>query len=548
MKQAGSFFLVLMLMAASITLTACDRPIDGNRATLPADTLYRVSSDELRSLDPQKVSTIDDVRVLLDLFEGLTRYNAKGEIEPGLADHWTINANGKLWTFYLRDRLQFSDGSPLTSHDIVATFQRLLAPATAAPNASLMYALENAEAVASGSLPVSRLGVAAKGPHIVEFRLTKPLPAFAELLAHASAAILPGRLIQAHPDTWIKHRPLVSSGAFRLVNWRLQNALTMEKNPYYHENQNTPLKRVIYLPLSDDQTALRRFRAGEVDIVPDFPARQFAFLKRAVPENVHTAPYRGSYYFVFNTRRPPFNDVRVRQALSMAVDRDILVKQVLGLNQPQAYSVVPPDLAGYGPAFVPAYAQWPYVLRLAQAKRLLAQAGYTPHHPLIFDLSYNSDTDHRRVALALSQMWKPLGITTRTMTAEASVHFAALKSGDFSLARSGWIADYAGAENFLSIYQSNAGQLNYTGYHNPDFDHQMEHALAEHTPFKRNQALRAAEALLMADMPVLPLYFYVSSSLVSKNVHGWTDNLANMHPSRTLWVERPSPVRSQEAP
>ena len=516
-------------------LAACN----GNAPDVPAisrdpGVLVRLGSDEVQSLDPHKVSTVEDVRVASELFEGLTRYTAAGDIEPGLAESWTVSNDGLVWQFTLKPDLHFSDGAPLTARDVVASFQRLLAPTTAAPNANLFYAIEGAEAVATGKAPPERLAVDARGERGLEIRLTRPFPAFAELLAHPAASALPARLLETHGDGWVRQRPLVGSGPFRLKEWRLHSALKLERNPFYHDAANVALAGVTYRPVQDDQTALRLFRAGSADVLTDFPARDLPLLRRHVPRAIHIAPYRGSYYFAFNTRHPPFDDVRVRRALAMTVDREILVNKVIGLGQPVAWGVVPPGLAGYGPAVLPGYARWPKQKRLAEAQRLLAAAGYGPKRPLVFEIRYNTDVEHRRVALALSQMWKPLGVIARLANTEAAVHFSSLKAGDFTMARSGWIADYAGAESFLSVFLSDAGPINYPGYQNPGFDARVQEALALADPAARTAALRSAEAMLVEDVPVLPLYHYVSKALVNPAVEGWIDNIANAHPSRTL--------------
>jgi len=533
------------LLAGLGLAAACSKPPEDLSAEdLSADdvpagertpgVLIRLGSDEVQSLDQHKVSTVEDVRVALELFEGLVRYRADGTPEPGLAESWIVSDDGLLWTFTLREGLRFSDDAPLTAADVVASFRRLMTPSTVAPNANLFHAIQNAPAIAAGKAAPEQLGVRALDARTVEIRLTRPFPAFLELLAHAAAAVLPAHVLNTHGDGWVKQRPLIGSGPFRLKAWRLHSVLRLERNPAYHDAANVALAGVEYRPVQDDQTALRLFRAKAADVLTDFPARDLPLLRRTVPDAIRIAPYRGTYYFAFNMRRPPFDDVRVRRALAMSVDREILVNKVIGLGQPIAWSVVPPHLAGYGPAVLPGYARGPQEQRLAEARRLLAEAGYGPDCPLEFTIRYNTDVEHRRVALALAQMWKPLGVVARIGNAEAAVHFAALRTGDFTLARSGWIADYSGAENFLSVYLSDAGPLNYPGYDEPQYDSQVREALGLADPAARLDALRKAESLLVEDVPVLPLYHYVSKSLVGPDVEGWTDNLANIHPSRTL--------------
>lgn len=525
-------------MLAGLGLAGCSKPDDTAQAdTRTPGVLIRLGSDEVQSLDPHKVSTVEDVRVALELFEGLVRYGADGTPEPGLAERWTVSDGGRVWTFTLREGLLFSDGVPLTAADAVASFRRLMIPATVAPNASLFNAIENAPGILAGKAAPEQLGVQALDARTVEIRLTRPFPAFLELLAHAAASVLPAHLLERHADGWVRQRPLVGSGPFRLKAWRLHSALRLERNPFYFDAANVALPGVEYRPVQDDQTALRLFRAGAADVMTDFPARDLPLLQRTVPGAIRIAPYRGTYYFAFNTRRAPFDDVRVRRALAMSVDREILVNKVIGLGSPVAWSVVPPQLAGYGPAVLPGFARWPSDRRLDEARRLLSEAGYGPEHPLEFSIRYNTDVEHRRVALALAQMWKPLGVVARIGNSEAAVHFSSLRSGDFTLARSGWIADYSGAENFLSVFLSDAGPLNYPGYDNPQYDSQVRAALELADPAARNAALRIAESLLVEDVPVLPLYHYASKSLVGPNVEGWTDNLANIHPSRTLRLD-----------
>jgi peptide/nickel transport system substrate-binding protein/oligopeptide transport system substrate-binding protein len=318
------------------------------------------------------------------------------------------------------------------------------------------------------------------------------------------------------------------------VRWQLHSRLDLIANPTYWDAQNVRTAKLAYLPIDDDQTAIRQFRAGQVHTVGDFPASQLETLRERLGAAVRVAPYRGSYYWVFNTRKPPFDDARVRRALSMAVDREKITGKLLDQGNPPAYGVVPPGLGGYGEAVRPTWASWPMERRVAEARRLLRAAGYGPDKPLVIEARFNSDVDHRRVGIALASFWKPLGVRLRLFSTEATLHFAALKSGDFTLARSGWIGDLSAAENFLAIYRRDAGVLNYSGYSNIAYDRALDAGLAEPAPLRRNAKLARAEAILVNDAPVLPLYFYVSKNLVSPCLTGWHDNLAEQHPSRTL--------------
>jgi oligopeptide transport system substrate-binding protein len=516
-------------------LAACS----GDQATQRAsDTIYRVNDDELSSLDPHKISTVIDTRVARDMFEGLTDYAADGSIVPGLAESWTVDASGLKWTFKLRPNTEFSDQTPINARSVVYSMQRLFTPVVAAPNASLLFAIRNAEAVTKGELPVSAIGVEAVDNATVRITLGRPFPALPELLAHACSVVLPEHVIRTHGDSWSKPENIVVSGAFLPTSWALHSQLKLSKNSHYWNARKVSLQHAIYLPISEDQTALRKFRAHEVDVVTDFPTGRLEGLRKRHGTDVRIDPYRGTYYYVFNTRKKPFDDRRVRLALNMATDRDIITKLVLPLGMRPAYSVVPPGIAGYGDPVVPAWAQWPMARRRAEARRLLAAAGIDPAHPHSFEVRYNSDDDHRRVALALAAMWKPLGVRPVLFNSEASVHFSNLRAHTYLIGRSGWIADFSGAENFLGLYASNAGRLNYTGYANKSFDRALTAALAIADVPLRNQALRQAETVMLEDMPILPLYFYVSKTLVSKDVAGWQAAPSGVHLSKYLKVTR----------
>jgi oligopeptide transport system substrate-binding protein len=503
-----------LTLALLMLLAACGRP---QAAALPDDMLVRVNEDEVKSLDPQKISDLTSLRVASNLYEGLTRYRADGTIEAGLANGWAASPDGLTWTFRLRPGLRFSDGAPLDAGTAAASLKRLLDPATAAPNATLFTMVS---------------GVDAPDARTLVLRLSAPFPAILELLAHPSAAVLPMHDIERDPAGWT--RDPAASGPYRLLRWQLHSRLDLAANLAYWDAANVRTAKLAYLPIDDDQTAIRRFRAGQAHTVGDFPASQLGLLRERLGEAVRVAPYRGSYYWVFNTREPPFDDARVRRALSMAVDREKITAKLLGQGNPPAYGVVPPGLGGYGAAVRPAWADWPMARRLAEAKRLLRQAGYGPDNPLVVEARFNSDVDHRRVGIALASFWKPLGVQLRLFNTEATLHFAALKTADFTLARSGWIGDLSAAENFLAIHRSDAGVLNYSGYRSPAYDRALAAGLAEPDPRARNAKLARAEAILVNDAPVLPIFFYVSKNLVSPCVAGWVDNLAEQHPSRTL--------------
>ncbi len=502
-------FLALIVIAAMPSCTSGDA--DDRRRP---DMLVRVADDEVKSLDPQTISDLASLRVASDQFEGLTRAGADGKPEPGLADQPDISANRLIWRYRLKPALRFSDGYPITAATFTRVLARLRDPDTAAPALTLFDAIDSIDAV---------------GDRTVVVRLRYPFPALPELLAHPALAALP-----LHRLDWTKDRPLVTSGPYRLIRWALNDHIRLDANPAWHGG-SPGMKSVEWRPVSDGLSAMRLFASGGADMIGDFPSSRLADVRRKNPESLRIAPYRGTYYFAFNTRVPPFNDVRVRRALNMSVDRKWIAGPLMAIGTQPAWGVVPPLIAGRHP-YQPAWAEGDRRQRLAAARRLLSDAGYGPGKPLQFDIRFNSDTDHRRVSVALAAMWKPLGVTARLLNSEAALHFASLRRGDFAVARSGWIGDLSAAENFLAVHQSRAGPINYSGYANPAFDAALDVALKISDPAKRSLAMGHAETILMDDAPIIPIYHYVSKSLVSPLVSGWVSNIANVHPSRVMRV------------
>lgn len=497
-------------------------------SALAGGTLRIASMGEPASLDPHKVSGTWENYVVGDMFVGLTTEDPKAKAVPGVAESWTIAEDGKTYTFKLR-KSTWSDGTPLTANDFVYSMQRILLPETAAEYASLLYVIEGAEAINTGKAAVDTLGVKALDDYTLEIKLTGPAPYFLELLTHYTSYPVPRHVIDKVGKDWTKPENMVVNGPFKLVEWLPNTHVKLTKNDKYYDAGSVVLDNLTFYTQEDRAAVQKRFRAGEIDVAMDFASDQIDWLRANMPEETHIAPYMGVYYYPINSSVAPFNDLRVRKALSMAVNREALVDKVLKTGELAAYSFVPPGVSHYEQ---PAEVDWknvPFEDRVKQAKALLAEAGFTAEKPLKLTLKYNTSENHKRIAVAIASMWKQIGVEVELFNAEVKVHYADLKQGNFQVARAGWIADYNDAQNFLYLLETRTGPNNYGRYSNPEYDRLMLEAEVTADLVKRGELMHQAEALAMADCPIIPIYHYVSKNLVAKNVVGFYDNSKDIH-------------------
>lgn len=400
-------------------------------ASAHAETvLHRGNRYEPATLDPQKTNTQYESTIVLDLFEGLLTPDAKGNPTLGVADSWQVSADGKRYTFHLRPGLVWSDGTVLDANAVVASFRRLMDPKTAARFAQLMYVLKNGRAVNTGAAPADTLGVAALDPATVQIDLEAPTAYFPELLANGFAAIVPAAI--AGNDTWTQAGTIISNGAYTLQSWNREDRIVLVRNKHFRDAANVKIDKVIYYPVADANTALARYRSGEFDVNIEFPANQLDALRETMPADMRVDPALITYYLAFNTSRQKFTDRNVRRALSLGLDRDALTDKVLRRGEVPAFSLVPPPTANYRPATVD-FARWPLEQRLAEARRLLTEAGYGPDKPLRFVLNHTTNQDLRRLAVVMAGMWKRIGVEVQVQNVEGKVHFANLRQGDYTL-------------------------------------------------------------------------------------------------------------------
>ena len=505
-------------------------------AAVEARVLNIHNGGDPTSLDPHKLSGDWENRIAGDIFEGLVTEDVNAEPVPGQAESWEVSDDGLTYTFTLREGLTWSDGEPVTADDFVFAFRRLMNPETAAEYAYLQYSIKNAEAINTGDTPVEELGVKAVGERTLEITLERPTPYFVSALTHYTAFPIPEHAVEEHGDDWVKIGNIVTNGPYVPTDWVPGAHVTTEKNPAFHDAENVSIEGAKFFVLEDESAALKRYRAGEFDIMTSFPTDQYAWLQENHPGEARVAPFAGLYYYVMNNQEPPFDDERVRRALSMAVNREVIGSQVLGTGEIPAYSWVPPGMANYGD---PATVEWkdtPYGERLEQAKALLEEAGYGADNPLSVQLRYNTNDNHKRVAVAIASMWKPLGVEVELYNTEVKVHYDELSRGELEVARAGWLADYNDAENFLKLLKSGI-DFNYGRWSNEEYDRLLDEANDTQDLEARADLLRQAEQIALDDSAAMPIYYYLSRNVVSPKVSGFEDNAFDIHRTRWLTLE-----------
>jgi oligopeptide transport system substrate-binding protein len=533
MKHTGKSRLGGALAAAILVIG-----LVGSVGPARAETVLRVGNmGEPASLDPHYVSGTWENRIVGDMFLGLTTEGPDGKTYAGAAESWTVSDDGLVYTFKIRDHV-WSDGTTVTAGDFVFALRRILEPETAAEYASLLYTVKGAEQVNTGKAAPETLGVRAIDDKTLEITLAGPAPFFLGQLTHYTAYPVPKHVVGKHGKNWIKKENIVSNGAYVLDEWVPNSHIKLAKNPKFYNAASVSIDTVILYPQEDRTAVQRRFRAGEIDVATDFASDQIDWLKANLPNETRIAPYLGIYYYPINTRKPPFDDKRVRQALSMAIDRETIVDKVMKTGEIAAYSFVPPGTLNYGEPSYASFKGMSQADRVARAKDLLGEAGFGPDKPLKSQLRYNTSENHKRIAVAVAAMWKKLGVDVELYNSEVKVHYADLKQGNFDVARAGWIADYNDPQNFLYLLESRTGAHNYGGYNVKAFDELMDKASRTADLEARAELLAKAEAVAMQDQPIMPIYYYVSKNLVAQHVKGWQDTVNDIHRWRYLSIEK----------
>ena len=541
MKPQKKALFRISLLAAGMVCSATA----ATAAVVPAGTelaktqaLVRNNGSEPASLDPHKVESDVEFNIISDLFDGLVAVNADGTIAPRLAEKWE-NKDATVWIFHLRPGITWSDGTAITAQDVVWSWQRLVDPKTGSPYASYPGNMHivNAAEIALGKQSPDKLGVKALNDTTLEVTLTQPTAAFLAMLAHPSLVPVDKVLIGRFGDKWTKPEHFVGSGAYKISQWVVNEKIVAVRNTRYWDDKNSVIDTVTYLPISSETADVNRYKAGEIDITYSVPVNQFAQLKQTLGDQVNISPQLATYYYQFNTTKAPFNDARVRRALNMGLDKEIIADKVMGQGQRPAWLVSQPQIGGVS-IHNPDYAAWPREKRLEEARRLLNEAGFSASHPLSFNLLYNTMETHQRIAIAASSMWKKnLGVEAKLQNQEWKTMLDTMHTGNFDAVRYAWIADYDDAATFLNNFRTGDSE-NTTKYSNAAYDEALRNAAKAGDVAERGKYYQQAEDILAQDVPALPVYHYVRTHLVKPWVGGFAPDRLGYYLTKDLYIKK----------
>jgi len=501
--------------------------------------LHRGMGQEVADLDPHLATQTSDHTVLSALFEGLVAEDPKDlSPVPGVAERWTVSDDQLRYTFFLRTNARWSNGDPVTSKDFMDSWRRVLTPTLGADNASLMYIVQGAEAFHKGGLPsFADVGFLAPDAHTLRITLEHPAPYFLSLLqhwiwwpVHLASVARQGSTVE-RGNRWARPGTLVGNGPFVLKDWRPGQRIIVEKAPTYWDAETVRLSAIHFYPIEELNTEERAFRSGQLHVTESLPASKIDTYRSTSPTVLRIDPYLGTYFYRINVNRPFLNVVKVRRALSMAVDRQAIVDHVLRGGQRATSAYTPHGTGGYTPPTG-------YDTDPVTARALLAEAGYPGGvgAPTI-DLLFQTSENHRAIAEAIQEMWRrELGLSVRLTNMEGKSALDARRTGDFQILRSSWIGDYADPMSFLAVWRSDSGN-NYTGWSSDTYDQLLHQATRTPASTERLEILRRAEALMLAEAPIIPIYAYNHVFLLHPSVRGWHSTLLDHHPYKHVWLE-----------
>lgn len=548
-RTAGNRVVALgFLLIAAFGLAGCGDSKTGS-SSLPVKispkvaedgtaTLRRGNGAEPGTLDPHQARGVPAANIIRDMYEGLVSIAPDGETEPGDAESWQISDDQLTYTFTLRANARWSDGSPVTATDYVYSLRRAVDPATASPYAQLHLPIVNAREIITGSAEPDTLGIKALDERQLQISLTAPTPYFIGTLAHPSSFPVKRSAVEQYGNAFTQPGNAVTNGAYTMASWRVNSMIALTRNRQYWGNDKTAIERVEFYPIADANSELSRYQAGELDWGGVIPPSRLETVKKAIPSQFHAVPTLGVYYYGLNLRNPPFKDApKLRRALSMAIDRQVIVDKITRGEEVPAYGWIPSVVEGYDSAEF-SWAKLTDDKREAKAQQLYAEAGYSADKPLAVEIRYNSNEGNKKIASVIAAMWRGvLGADVTLRNEEWKVYLDSVRQGsDTEAFRMAWIGDYNDPNTFFELMNSSFG-LNATGYDSPAYDRLQEQSAHMPDGSERNDVMHAAEAQLLADSPVIPIYFYTSKYLIKPYVTGFAGNPLDIYYSKDLAIE-----------
>lgn len=532
-----------LALLAAFALVAFAMPADA------AKILRRGNAAEPYSLDPQRATGVPENNIIGDMIMGLYTEGPNGLPILGAAESAETSEDGLTWTFKIRDHV-WSDGVPVTANDFVYGLRRELNPAKLAQYANVLYPIKNAEAVNKGKLPVEQLGVSAPDAKTLVIQLEHPTPFLPQLLTHYTSYPLPEYVVEKYQSDWTKPGTMVSNGPYVLAEWRPHDHVKLVKNPKFWDAANVKIDEVYFYPTDDDNAALKRFRSDEIDTQYRWPLTEHKWLQRNIPNEARSYTALDVTYTSYNLKHKPLDDVRVRRALSEAIDRDAIEREVFGHAYGEvADSIVPPGTSNIERDAKVPWAGMTIEQRKADARKLLAEAGFGPQHPLHLTYNYIQNPDTKRAAVAMQAMWRDVGANIDIVATEFKVHYKLLETRNYDLAQTAWQLDYDDAQNILYLFETSTVEMNYPGYSNPTFDKLMAQADAEKDLKARAKILDQASGVLMNDVPISPLFYPYLRPIVRSTVLGWVNNPRDIYRTRWLDIEtKPGPQDNVRGP
>lgn len=528
------------LLIALVALVGCRKRETAVTLGDQAGMLHVGNGAEVQSLDPHLAGGSVDHNVLSALFEGLITLDEETlQPRPGAAERWEISPDGLTYTFFLRSNAKWSNGDPLTARDFLYSFRRALSPALGSEYKDALYPIRNAEAFARGQIEnFSIVGIRAHDDTTLEIALSRPTPHFITVLranvcfpVHAASIERDGGKVDDRTAKWTRASPFVSNGPFRFREWKDHQHLIVDKNPNYWDAARVRLNAITFHPSESTQNQELAFRAGQLHTTWDVPLSKVEAYRKESPELLRLEPFFESYFLRFNTKHRLLSDYRLRRALSLAIDREAIVKNILRGGQTVATALTPPGLGGYTPPNAVTY-------DLETAKKHLADAGFPGGKGLPpIELTTISSEINQRIAEAIQQMWRrDLGVECQIIQKEFKVLLDAFDTLDYTVARGRWIGEYPDPLTYLTIFTTGNG-VNGTGFADPLYDAMVSQANAERAPAARLAGLQRAEAYLMSQMPIAPIYWGSRTTLVARSVRGWKKSPLGFRNYKDVWLE-----------